>query len=290
MTFDVHRALEEAAGPGEDRPFRHTTYDAIARGQWYRRRRTVFAAGGGMAAAAVVIAAGAVLPFGDNDSSRDPAGPPQMHTPGGPDGRTVPLGLGPLDDQQAQSILSHCGAARGDYAVDMAQRFDYLHSPIGVVVLSFESGRIVECLGATNARGEYNPKIGVEWSVVHDPVLGEDPPAPPDADHPLRRFKPLEFGYRQPRLSSEWDTNGLFLAADSVDRVEVRVGTPDGPAPWRAANVHDGLVFWATWFEKGTYDANDRVWVEWRAYDTDGNLLDPALMPLQPRKVSSLLR
>jgi hypothetical protein len=45
------------------------------------------------------------------------------------------------------------------------------------------------------------------------------------------------------------------------------------------------MVFWTAWAEPGTLDSDDDVWVTWRAYDTEGNLIDPDLMPYQSQRV-----
>jgi hypothetical protein len=78
----------------------------------------------------------------------------------------------------------------------------------------------------------------------------------------------------------------IYRAADTVDRVEVRVDTPGGSEPWRVAAPYSGYVFWATWFEQADYEPGTELTVEWRAYDSDGEPLDTELLPDQPRTIT----
>ena len=51
------------------------------------------------------------------------------------------------------------------------------------------------------------------------------------------------------------------------------------------AEPYNGFVFWAVWFALADYEPGTELTVEWRAYDTEGEQIDAALLPDQPQKV-----
>jgi hypothetical protein len=285
MTEDLYDRFRRAADPGGRRP-RTTPGELLARARRDRRRHRIMASGGGTAVAAVTVGA-LVLGFGgwrDSDGSQGADEPPVVGTDKRAASHTaVPLDLGPLTEARTQQVLGECLAELGGddpagYSVDLARRYDNYWRSVDVVVASADDGtRVIECIGQRNANG-YSVEAG---------AFDELPTAPtpePDAEHPLVSFSPSESSFDcEEKVNVRFTTDGVWKAAESVGRVEVRVVEAGHRQPWRAASVHDGFVYWSGWSEK-TLEGNDVLRVEWRAYDTDGNLVDGDLLPLESRQ------
>jgi hypothetical protein len=230
-------------------------------------------------AAAALIAVGAVA-LSDRDDARPGEAPPPASQPAD---ETVPLDRGPLTEAEVEELL------RDDFGPDLpgttfhyTRRVDGPVEPIPVIVAT-------------------PPDIDEQFAKTGHLVGMYDGPAPTPT-HPIREADPeldlnenpdfgntssTDLGDAIYRGTGEyWKITGLYRVADTVDRVEVRVGTPDGPEPWRAAEPHGGFVFWATWFEIAEYEPGTELTVEWRAYDTEGNPIAAELLPDQPRTVT----
>jgi hypothetical protein len=287
MTDDLYDRFRRAADPGGRRP-RTTPAELLARARRDRRRHRILASGGGTAVAAVTAGA-LVLGFGawrgsDGDQGTD--GPPVVGTDqrsaGGP---AVPLDRGPLTEARTQQVLSECVAQLqvgdpSDFDVDLARRYDDYWRAVDVVVASAHDGKhVIHCTGEHNVNG-----ISVEASTLDNRSLGGMPAPDPDADRPLVAYKPWEYGFScEQSVNVRITTEGVWKAAETVDRVEIRVVEPGGRQPWRSSRVHDGFVYWSGWSEE-VLEGKDVLQVAWRAYDTDGNLIDADLMPLESRQ------
>jgi hypothetical protein len=207
------------------------------------------------AAAAALIAVGAVA-LSDSGGT-----PTASQTPV----KTVPLDLGPMSEAEIQE------SRLGSMTLNYTRRIDGPVEPITVLV-------------ATNKRGTPLFDAGHLVGIVEGGRM-------PTPAHPIRRIDPdlaaapvSDGVYRGTKKF--WKVTGFYRVDDSVDRVEVRVGTPDGPEPWRVAEPHGGWVFFATWFKLSDYEPGTELTVRWRAYDKDGDRIDPDLMPDQPRTVT----
>jgi hypothetical protein len=262
------RAFEGEPGAGS---VGDTIGDDLARaysGLRQRQRRVVGAPSAGLATGAVaaVLAATAISPTGDDGrSDQDPAEPI---------GAIVPLDYGPLangpDRDLVLQVCSDDGAPRAEESVATAR---VLNGPLGLTPVM---------VGAAEAD---NPAMVCGYSSGTD-VVGDLPT--PTAEHPI-----VPVLVRGPDVMEQigdpgyWSTGGVYAVADTVDRVEVRVTGAGGDEPWRSATAHDGFVIWSTWFNPDEYAAGEQLQVEWRAYDTDGNVIDPALLPERSRTISA---
>jgi len=279
MTDDLYDRFRRAADPDGRRP-RTTPAQVLDRARRDRRRYRAKAAGAtgtalATGAVAAVLAAGAIVPTGDGGS--EPNGPTDQR--GQASGRTVPLYLGPLTDARTQRVLADCAGhlddEPSDYRVVLAGRYDADWRPVDVVVATTTDGaRVIDCIGTRYANG-YSVEAG---------AFDELPTAPtpePDAEHPLVRLSPTESSFDcDVERNVRFSTDGVWKAADSVDRVEVRVTEPGRRQPWRVAPVHDGFVYWSGWSET-VLEQDEVLRVAWRAYDTDGELIDADLMPVR---------
>jgi hypothetical protein len=282
-----------------DRPLPVRPTELLVRARSDRRRYRIRIAGasGALAigAAAAVIATTAVVPSGDSGSSEGGVSPAGEQDGGRSSDITVPIDLGPLDDQQTDAIMTVCGAMAGDggggYHVALARAYDRMDGPAGVVVVRTDDGRIMDCTARLDSLVGGQATEGIEGPEIRD--LPTNIPEP-DPQHPLVSFRPFfGNGHRwipgSGSAASYFEASGVLLAADTVDRVEVRVGTPDGPEPWRVAEVRNGLVFWTAWAEPGSFDNDDDAWVTWRAYDKQGNRIDQDLLPYPPQRVDPVI-
>jgi hypothetical protein len=216
------------------------------------------------AVAAVLIAVGAVALTGGDEKPGD--------QPTTPAGNTVSLDLRPLTWAELREELRTSGVEPDDLAAINYRRWmDGPRQPLPVIVATLPGGQRVLI------------KMG-DLRSVEDKVG-------PTPTHPILRIEGLD----RPRYlakavydhtSRYWKVAGFYRVARTVDRVEIRVGTPDGPEPWRSSPVHGGYVWWATWFKPADYESGTELTLKWRAYDTDGERIDPDLMPHQPRTVT----
>lgn len=215
-----------------------------------------------VAAAAALVAVGAVALTGG-----DGGGTPSASQPA--DNNTVPLDLGPLTEAEVKAEVGVDDL--DDYTLRYTRRVDGPQQPIPVVVVTvpdgqrdyFNVGKVADIHQRTEptpADPIQVPEPGFSTPEGGDAVYGETP--------------------------AFWKIAGVYRVADTVDRIEVRVGTSDGPEPWRVSPAHGGYVFWATWFKAAEYEPGTELTLEWRAYDTDGNAIDPELLPDQPRTVT----
>lgn len=274
MTEDLGHRLRRAADDG-DRPLPVRPTELLAQARRDRRRHRVFAGATGTAlavgAVAAVLAATAVLPSSD-DRSDDRPDPAEQGR-----GKVVPLDHGPLPEGNRRDyMLSLCssdsrGQPRSEDAIESAR---LLNGPLGLtpvmLVSADRSLQAVECaeLAWAAVRGDRLPTPTVDEPIRAVPVYGRGAVA-----------RMVRTGY--------WITGGVYAVADTVDRVEVRVSGDGTGEPWRAATAHDGYVFWATWFNPDSYAKGERLRVQWRAFDSDGNQLDPALLPERSRVISA---
>jgi hypothetical protein len=270
MNDDIRQALNEAARPGDVRPFRHTTYDAIARGQRYRRRRHALAAGGSTAVAAVTAG---VLAFGFASFGDPTAGdsePPVATGSDRPSGRTTtPLDLGPLSDEQAQRTLNTCTRGYGGadrYTILTARRVIGPTGPANALVAENPgTGDVLRCEAGNSAASLTGPSAGDEI----------EPSA--DAQDPFRRTKlddegafcsrDARTGTREYMFDFDW-----LRVADEVARVDTRVGTDDEPGVWRVAHAHGGYVYTGYWFRE-SFPSDATIRIELRAFDAAGDPL-----------------
>jgi hypothetical protein len=226
------------------------------------------------AAAAALIAVGAVALTGGDERSGGQQ--PSVATPA--DDNTVPLDLGPLSEAELQEELDKSGwGSVDDFTFVYARRIDGPVNPIAVFVATrpsdlFKAGKLMGQVADAPAPSPADPIRDIKPQFDRDPGVGHSSSDVGDA---------IYHG-----TDDIWKITGIYRVADTVDRVEVRVGTPDGSEPWRVAEPHDGYVFWATWFDPAEYESGTELTVEWRAYDTDGNQLDSDLLPDQPRPVT----
>jgi hypothetical protein len=211
------------------------------------------------AVAAVLIAVGAVALIG-GDNKPTPAT------------NVVSLDLRPLTGAELRRELRTLGVEPDDLAaINYGRWMEGPHQQLRFVVATLPGGqRLLIKMGDLRS--------------VEDKVA-------PTLTHPILRIEGLD----RPRYLAKtvydntpryWKVAAFYRVAHSVDRVEVRVGTPDGPEPWRSSPAHGGYVWWATWFKTADYESGTELTLKWRAYDTDGEPIDPDLMPHQPRTVT----
>jgi len=218
-------------------------------------------------AAAALIAAGAIA-LSDRDTGQPDGAPPA----GQPADDAIPLDLGPLTRAEIVGVLPDVDRRHVDmFALPYTRRIDGPPGAADPVVV------------ATYPRGDPSPPengILVYWP---DVTFQYRVPAP-TAAQPIRGLEGelpvVDASPDDP--PGYWKVAGVYRVAESVDRVEVRVGTPDGSEPWRVAEPHDGYVAWAAWFALADYEPGTELTVEWRAFDTDGDQIDPTLLPDQP--------
>jgi hypothetical protein len=210
------------------------------------------------AAAVALIAVGAVALTNSGDGQQ-----PAVQ----PDQRTVPLDRGPLSDTELMEMqLIDLPPANGPYYTFHYAR--HVDGPQGAVPVALASSPASNFLVVAVDDTEGAPLV----------------PPVPTADRPIVAVDwTSEAAY--PESSGYWIDGGFYRVADSVARVEVRLGTPDGPEPWRVAEPHGGYVYWAAWFEIAEYEPGTELKMEWRAYDTDGDPIDPELLPERSRTV-----
>ncbi len=210
------------------------------------------------AVAAVLITVGAVALVGGDDKQ------PSTHTDD-----AVSLDIRPLTRAELRKELRTFGVEPDDLAaINYRRRMDGPRQPLPFIVATLPGGqRLLMKMGDLRS---FEDKVA------------------PTPTHPILRIEGLD----RPRYLANavydntpryWKVAGFYRVARSVDRVEVRVGTPDGPEPWRSSPAHGGYVWWATWFKTADYESGTELTLEWRAYDTDGERIDPGLMPHQPR-------
>jgi hypothetical protein len=219
------------------------------------------------AAATVLIAVGAVALT--NGDGRSGGAPPSSE----PSTTKVPLDLRALTDAELREELSTSGAEPEDFAaLNYTRLMDGPRQSVPVIIATLPD------------RQRLFIKMGDVRSA--DPKGARPTPA-----DPILRFEPLD----SPRQIANavydntprfWKVAGIYSVADNVARVEVRVGTPNGPEPWRVSPAHGGYVWWATWFKPADYEPGTELTLKWRAYDKDGERIDPDLMPHQPRTVT----
>ena len=217
-----------------------------------------------VASVAALVAVGAIV-LTDSDAGTPSDSPPAATTTGD----AVPLDLGPLSEAELRSELATFGIDASEpldrYEFFFTRRIDGPDGPIPVIVMSTPPGPYVYKAG--NLRGN-------------------DVPEAPTAEQPIRGMDmdPAQVIYTG--TPGYWKAAGLYRVAGSVDRVEVRVGTPGGPEPWRVATPHGGFVFWATWFETADYEPGTELTLELRAFDSDGEPIDPGLIPDPPQTIT----
>lgn len=248
MSDDIVEDLKRA-GDDEGRPLGFGGPEVLRLGRSRRRRRRVY--GGSATAlgvAAMAMAAVAVLPSsGDGEVAGKPA--------------TVPLDRGPMSETEVQEALFDCTKNNDDLTTLYARKVDS------------SSGTVPSVLATARQPDGDLYTCGMAWTFRG----GVQPSRPLDRAHPIESITSEGVGTT---LDSEWlGESGFFWVDESVARVETRVGTE----PWRVSRPHNGVVFWSAWVDEGTYDDDDEVWLRWRAYDTDGDRIDPALMPDQPQ-------
>lgn len=219
------------------------------------------------AAVAALIAVGAVA-LSDGDGGQSGGTAPA----GQPSEKTVPLDLGPLSDAEVRDLLAQrFGSDLDQTTFHYTRRIDGPAGPVPVVLATLP--------------GEQD----VFYQTGNVVGMTEDPE--PTAQHPIQPVEPFmtdaDSGAGDAIYSEKtyWKIVGMYHVADTVDRIEVRVGTPDGPEPWRVADPYGGYVFWAAWFDPAEYEPGTELTVRWRAYDTDGQQIDPDLLPHQSRTV-----
>lgn len=290
MSIDIKQALEEAARPGESRPFRQTTNDALVTGRRRKRRRTLLAAGGastGILAAAAATALVIGGPVDRGESEQPPAAPSSLDSPKSNE-KTEPLDLRALSEEELadqNELIQGLGNTQLQGGITVK---DLTMTSFTRMVDGPEGGRpVVLALSPDGKVVFYHSSSGGGAKVA---------PAEPDSAHPVTSLaEPIMSGpgEGQETLPSldEWSpeityAHGIYRVAENVERVEVRLGSPNGPEPWRVSKPHDGYLYWAAWADPGDYDPGTTLELEWRAYDVDGNLIDEALLPHQPREVS----
>jgi hypothetical protein len=256
MSDDIVESLKRAGGD-DGRPMGFGAAEVVRLGRIRRRRRRMF--GGSATAlgiAIVAVAAMTVMPWSGDDSDQ-PAGQPE----------TVPLDRGPLSEQEVhEALIPLCVKDPDGLTIIYARKVE---SPSGTWPAVLATGRQLD--GTIYS-------CGVSWSVRGDGPLNRMP----DRAHPIVSIATDPVTVTQENGWRAW--SGYYRVADSVTRIETRVGTPDGSEPWRASTPFHGVVFWSAWVE-ATYDDDEAVWLQWRAFDTDGHRIDPALLPDQPQLV-----
>jgi hypothetical protein len=255
MSDDIVEGLKRAV-TGDEPPLGFGAAEVVRVGRIRRRRRRVYGGSAALGVAIAAIAAVAVLlRSGPGASLGEPA--------------TVPLDRGPMSDAEVRAALitSECVREPDNLTTIYARQVDSMFGTAPAVLATGErpDGVVYTCGAHWGARG-----VGSLMRM-------------PDRAHPI---VPIASDGIIGSLDGTWGaTSGFFRVADSVERVETRVGTPDGSEPWRVSTPFDGVVFWSAWAEEGAYDDDDEVWLQWRAFDTAGNRIDPALMPFAPELI-----
>lgn len=214
-------------------------------------------------AAAALIAIGAVA-LSDRDSEQPGGAPPAVE----PTEQAVPLDLGQLTAAEVQEAVGP--EIDENDLIPYARRIAGPDQPVSAVVAITNDTQTTYF-----ETGELAGDFEFPAPTAAHPVQGVDSPWGPDIADAVYRDLP---GY--------WKLVGVYRVANTVDRVEVRVGTPGGPEPWRTAEPHGGYVFWAAWFKVADYKPGTELTVEWRAFDTDGNQIDPTVLPDQTQTVT----
>lgn len=257
MSDDIVDGLKRA-GSDEGRPLGFGAAEVLRVGRIRRRRRRVYAGSAtALGVAVVAIAAMAIVPQARNG---EVAGTPD----------TVPLDRGPMSEAEAQAALAPgvpCTKNFEDQTIIYARKVDSMSgtAPSVLATARRPDGLLYTC--------------GTSWSFRG----GVQPTGPLDRGHPIESI--TNEGTITTTEDDWLGESGFYWVDDSVERVETRVGTPGGSEPWRVSRPHNGVVFWSAWVDEGAYDADDEVWLQWRAYDTDGNRIDPSLMPDQPQLI-----
>lgn len=254
MSDEIVEALVRA-GSDNGRPLGFSADDIVRVGRIRRRRRRVYGGAATVLGVVVAIAAVALLvQSGRGQSLGEPA--------------TVPLDRGPMSEAEVWDAVGHtCPGEPGDLDTIYARQVD-------------SSGGTTPAVLATGQRRDgivYT--CGTHWSVRGDGVVMRMP----DRAHPI---VPIASEGGTTSLEGGWGSeSGFFRVADSVARVETRVGTPGGSEPWRVSVPYDGVVYWSGWADEGAFDDDDEVWLQWRAFGTDGHRIAPALLPFQPELI-----
>lgn len=257
MSDDIVEGLKRA-GSSDEPPLGFGAAEVVRVGRIRRRRRRVYGGSAVLGVAIAAIAAWAVLPGSFEDRS-GPVGEPD----------TLPLDRGPMSDAEVRAALisSECIREPDNLTTIYARQVDSMSGTAPAVLATGErpDGAVYTC--------------GTHWSVRGEgPLLRMQDPA-----HPI---VPIASDLAIGSIEGAWGAQGGFYrVADSVERVETRVGTPGGSEPWRVSTPFNGVVFWSAWAEEGAYDDDDEVWLQWRAFDTAGNRIDSALMPSAPELI-----
>ncbi len=255
MSDEIVEALK-CAGSDDGRPLGFGADQIVHVGRIRRRRRRVY--GGSATAlgvAVVAIAAVALLqPSGPGQSLGEPA--------------TVPLDRGPMSEAEVwNAVAGMCPGEPDGLTTIYARQVDS------------SSGTVPAVLATGQRRNGLVYTCGTHWAFRGKGSVMRMP----DRAHPI---VPIASDLATGSIEGAWGSEGGYLrVADSIARVETRVDTPGGSEPWRVSRPYDGVVYWSAWAEEGAFDADDEVWLRWRAFDTDGNRVDPALMPLQPQLI-----
>jgi len=254
MSDEIVEALARA-GSDDGRSLGFSADDIVRVGRIRRRRRRVYGGAATVLSAVVAIVALALLvQSGRGQSLGEPA--------------TVPLDRGPMSAAEVWDAVGHaCPGGPGELDTIYARHVD-------------SSGGTAPAVLATGQRRDgvvYT--CGTDWAARGEgPVLRM-----PDRAHPI---VPIAIEPGTMSLESAWGSeSGFFRVADSVASVETRVGSPGGSEPWRVSVPYDGVVFWSAWADEGAFDDDDEVWLQWRAFDTDGHRIAPALLPFQPELI-----
>jgi hypothetical protein len=230
-----------------------------------------------VASVAALVAVGAIV-LADTDAGAPSNPPPATHRSN--------LDLGSLSQAEIDAERNRCDSFHEEAfegsEVLFARRIDGPNGPMPVIITSKPPDQRYVLLG--------------------DLFVNAIPPAP-TAERPIRSlaasarhssknwfshvFDPLPFAqsiyYETPDYLK---AAGLYRVADSIDRVEVRLGSPGDREPWRVATPHNGLVYWATWVKRSDYERGRELTLEWRAFDANGDLIDPELMPDRPQTIT----
>jgi hypothetical protein len=229
-----------------------------------------------------LVAVGAIV-LADRDAGA-PSNPP-------PATQDSNLDLGPLSQAEIDAERTRCRSMNAfafeGSEVLFARRIDGPHGPMPVIILSKAPDQGYGLFGdlfvdaVPPAPTAERPIRSLAASAPH---RSSNPELPPSFYH---LFDPLPFArsiyYETPDYLK---AAGLYRVADSIDRVEVRLGSPGGPEPWRVATPHNGLVYWAAWVKRSDYERGTELTLEWRAFDANGDPIDPELMPDRPQTIT----
>ena len=233
---------------------------------------------------AALVAVGAIV-LADSDGGAPSNPPPATHGPN--------LDLGPLSRAEIDAELSCTGPSTSEALEGSeplyARRIDGPNGPIPVFVMPPMTRDQVYLVDMGRLTIDRVPATPTEQRPIRRlivPVEGIDL-----SGSDLRWYKhlldPRPLGLRVYDGTPEyWKAAGLYRVADSVDRVEVRVGSPGGPEPWRVATPHNGFVFWATWIERADYEPGTELTLEVRAFDANGDPIHPELIPDRPQTIT----